>query len=172
MKLLYKLLDDQFPYTKTTHKRACARGIILNDKNEICLLHVNGDDIFGHRDYYETPGGGVNQDETPEEAIIRECKEEIGAITEIIAEIGLVDDYYNLIGRNNLNYYYLLRVKGSCPKALEEYEKQIIENELWVDIDKAIELVDGCKPTPISILVKNRELPIYKLARDIIKNLS
>ena len=166
MELLYKLIDDQYPLTKITHKRMCARAIILNERNEACMLHVYGDDIFGHRDYYETPGGGVKDGEDPRDAVIREALEETGTVCEIIQEIGIVDDYYNLIGRNNLNYYYLLRVKEYAHTSYEEYEKEIIDKILWKPIDEAIALIENTVDLPLAILVKRSELPIYKLVRD------
>ena len=166
MDLLYKLIDDQYPLTTITHKRKCARAIILNEKNEVCLLHVYGDDDFGHRDYYETPGGGVKDNESEEEAVIREALEETGTICEIIDELGIVDDYYNLIHRNNLNYYYLLRVKEYSHTEYEDYEKKIIDKIIWTNIDNAIKMVEETSSDKISLLVKRRELPIYRLVRD------
>ena len=38
-----------------------------------------------------------------------------------------VDDYYNLIHRHNITYYYLLKVNGYGTSALEEQEKSIIK---------------------------------------------
>ena len=94
MKLLADLQDDQYPYKQITHNRIITRGVILNDKNEVLLLHLVGDDIFGHRDCYETPGGGIKPNETLEESLLREIKEETGIEAEIIKPIGYVSDYY------------------------------------------------------------------------------
>ncbi|UKI49431.1 MAG: complex I NDUFA12 subunit family protein [Clostridium sp.] len=44
-----------------THTRLIARGFVLNKENKICLLHIIGEDEFGNRDYYESPGGGVEK---------------------------------------------------------------------------------------------------------------
>ena len=59
-KCINKLIDDQYDYTTITHTRSVARAILINDSNEVCLLHVEGKDDFGYRNYYETPGGGIN----------------------------------------------------------------------------------------------------------------
>ena len=112
MKINLKLKDDQYPYTYIDHSRHIARAILINEKNEVCLLKLLGDDDFGHRDYVETPGGGVNINETPSQAVIREVKEETGCESEIIDIIGIVEDYYNLIHRHNINYYFLVKVKS------------------------------------------------------------
>ncbi len=168
MDLLYKLKDNEFPFTKITHTRKCARAILLNEKNEVCMIHVYGDDIFGHRDYYETPGGGVDNDENPREAVIREVIEEVGVVASVIAEIGIVDDYYNLINRNNLNYYYILRAKEHCDSHQEEFERLMFKEIIWVSLDEAIKIMESTVDTPISRLVKNREIPIYRLAKEIL----
>ena len=78
MKTILKLEDNEYPYTYIDHVRYVCRGILLNDKNEIALMKVDGDDIFGHRDYYETPGGGKKDKESIRNACLRELEEETG----------------------------------------------------------------------------------------------
>jgi ADP-ribose pyrophosphatase YjhB (NUDIX family) len=54
--------------------RSTVKAIIVNDGK--ILLNRCRDDKFG--DYFSLPGGGQNQYETLEEAVIRECLEETG----------------------------------------------------------------------------------------------
>ena len=162
MKQILHLKDDQYPFTYIDHVRYVSRGILLNDKNEVALNKLHGFDNFGSRDYYETPGGGKQKGETIRNALLREMKEETGYEVEIIKELGMVNDYYNLIHRNNRNYYFLCKIKKFAGKILEDYEKSIIEALVWVDIDKAIELYEHMDDSGVAILVKNRELPILK----------
>jgi 8-oxo-dGTP pyrophosphatase MutT (NUDIX family) len=169
MKIINKLIDDQYDKSTITHTRKIARAILLNEENKVCLLHVLGDDDFGHRDYYETPGGGVNENELIEEAVIREIKEETGYNSYIIQELGIVEDYYNLIHRHNVNHYYLLKTTSYEKEELEEYEKGIIDCKVWVDIDTAISLYENMNKEKLEILVKNRELPILKMVKEILK---
>lgn len=163
MKTFY-FVDDQFEIQNITHTRKIVRAILFNSKNEIALIKIKGDDIFGHRDYYETPGGGVNKNETRLNALRRELLEEVGVEIKNIKFIARVIDYYNLINRRNDNYYYLCEVSEYKEKHLEEYEKTIMEKVEWINITEAYHLFNSVKNTPIANLVKQRELPIIEIA--------
>ena len=165
MKLLYTLKDDQYEFNGITHNRIAARAIVLNEENKIGLLKVYGDDSFGFRDYYETPGGGVKQNESVEYAVVREVLEELGVEAEIIDEIGIVEDDYNLIYRHNIVYYFLLKVVSKKERHLEDYEKNLINQIEWLEIDEAINKMKNVKDTKLSILQKRREIPILEIAR-------
>lgn len=173
MKLISKLFDDQFPKTEITHTRKIARCVVFNENNEIALLKLYGDDIFGHRDYYETPGGGVEENENILDALRREMLEEVGAIIDEIRPIGIVNDFYNLINRENINYYFLAKaIKIDSNKIRRnEFEQDMISDLCWFSIDKAIEIMENTKDTPISILCKKRELPILKIAKEMLDNI-
>ena len=170
MKLLYTLKDNEFPFKGIDNKRDISRGVIYNDNNQIALIHLLGDDMFGHRDYLETPGGGKDKNETFKEALIREIKEELGASIDNIKEIGRVKDYYNLLKRENNNHYYLAHlVSINEDTNLCNYEKRLFHEIKWIDIDEIDEVYKNIKRTPISNLVINRELKILQLARKMIK---
>ena len=169
MRKILDLKDDQYPYTYIDHVRVIARGVLLNENNEVALNKLFDDDMFGHRDYYETPGGGKKVNETIRQACLRELLEETGYEVEIVKELGMVNDFYNLIHRNNKNYYYLCKTVRFCGKHLENYEKSVIQDVVWVSIDKAIELYENMGGSGVAILVKNRELPILKKVKKIME---
>lgn len=168
MKTILKLTDNEFAFTYIDHTRKVARAILINEKGEIALNKLHGEDKFGSRNYYETPGGGFKKYETSKQALYREIKEETGYDIEILAPIGIVDDYYNLIHRHNKNYYYLCKTKLFLGKRLEEYEQSMIEKLVWVDIDTAIKLYEKMDVSPVARLVINRELPILKKVKEML----
>lgn len=160
-----KLKDDQYPFKGIDHIRKVVRCILLDENNNVCLEHILDDDGFGPRNYYETPGGGVKEGEDLSTALKREIEEEVGYHIEIIKQLGEVDDYYNLIKRKNINYFFLARRTSKCPSHQEEDELRRIDNIIWVDIDKAIELYVNMQNVLVGRLVKQRELPILRLAK-------
>jgi 8-oxo-dGTP diphosphatase len=167
MKVLLTLLDEEYPFTGFNHIREIVRALVLDEKGQVAVHVVERDDRFGKQTYFETPGGGVDEGETPEEALKRECREELGYEIEVISEIGEVDDAYNLIGRQNHNRYYLAKRMSFVGKHFVSPGDSFIKKTLWVSLDEAIVLYEKMPDHLVSRLVKNRELPIFRLAKKL-----
>ena len=117
-------MDWQFN-SDCTHSfvRNSARSIIIVNK-KIAMIHSL------KYDYYKFPGGGVEKNETPITAMIRETREEAGLVVkpETIKEYG----YVHRIQRSNKNptecfiqdnYYFLCDVEEDIvPQSLDNYE--------------------------------------------------
>lgn len=170
MKLINDLKDDQYEFKGVKEVREIVRAILLDENDNVCLEYIYDDDMFGHRDYYETPGGGIKSGETHIEALKREIEEEVGYHIEVLGEIGEVKDYYNLIYRRNHNYFYLVRRLDKCEQHLEPDEKQRIKKIIWVNIDDAISLYENMQNELVGKLVKQRELPILKLVKSTLQS--
>ena len=104
------LADNEWEFTFIDHDRDIVRAVVFDDDGYFYFVRAERDDDFGKATLIETSGGGVEKGENLEKALIRELKEELGAQAQIICKIGVVDDYYNLIHRHNLNNYYLCKV--------------------------------------------------------------
>ena len=170
MSILLKFKDDQYMFKGVSHTREIVRAILLDENNNVCIEKLKDDDGFGPRDYYETPGGGIKSGESHIDALHREIEEEVGYKCEVIKHIADVHDYYNLIKRKNHNYFYLVRRKEKVEQRLEEDEKIRIEKIIWVPIDEAISLYENMQNVLVGKIVKQRELPILKLAKEMIEN--
>ena len=169
MSIVLKFKDDQYMFTGATHTREIVRAILIDENNNVCLEKLLDDDGFGPRDYYETPGGGIKKGESHEEALHREIEEEVGYKCEVLARIADVHDYYNLIGRKNYNHFYLVRRLEKVKQHLEPDEKLRISKIIWVPIDEAIKLYENMQNVLVGKIVKQRELPILKLAKEMLE---
>ncbi len=165
-----ELEDREWPFTYTDHDRQIVRAIVFDDEGFLYFTRITRDDHFGKATLIETSGGGVEKGEDLDHAIHRELKEELGAEVEVLAEIGTVSDYYNLIHRHNVNHYYLCRVlsfgeKHQMPDEIHDFHMRTLR--LTPDEAEAEYRRLAC--TPIGRLIADRELPILQRAREIVK---
>ncbi len=167
--LLIDLKDTEWPFEYTDHDRTIARAVVFDGDGYFYFVRAERNDIFGKAVLIETSGGGVEADESPDTAILRELKEELGAEAEVVCKIGLVRDYYNLIHRHNLNHYYLCRLKSLGEKHLTQDEIEDYHlSTLKLNYEEAAAEYEKRKETRLGRLIANRELPILRKAWEII----
>jgi 8-oxo-dGTP pyrophosphatase MutT (NUDIX family) len=152
--------DTVFPLTSITHHRTIARAFVVDDKGFFAFNHILIDDKFGHRDYLETAGGGLESNESIEQAVLREVEEELGYTSTILSFLGIVEDDYHLIQRHNIQYYYLVKVKEKTKTTWTETEKRMIHQMVWLSLSEAIAYYSSLKDEGIALLIKQRELPL------------
>jgi len=112
-------------------KRVCA--IIIKD-NKILLMHR----IKNGQEYFVFPGGGIKENESEEDAVIREVKEELS----LDAKIDKLA--FQIENRGQEELYFLIREFSGTPK-LGGPEKEIMNNNNqyypeWIDLDVASNL--------------------------------
>lgn len=129
--LLKEFYDTHYPNKGFTHSRVTCRALVLNDKGEIALIHIKGNDIFGERDHYESPGGGVEKGESHQNALIREIAEELGYESEVLSYLGLVINRYNLLKVITAHHYYVARLTSKTENSLTELEQSLFEGVEW-----------------------------------------
>lgn len=166
------LRDEEWEFNGVTHDRIIARAIVVDDEGYFYFVRVDRDDDFGRAVYIETAGGGVEPDENPDVAILRELQEELGAEVEVVCKIGVVSDYYNLIKRHNINNYYLCRAISFGQKHMTEDEiHQFHLSTLKISYEEAVAEYEKRRETPLGRIICNRELPILKRAKEILDNM-
>lgn len=118
--------------------RYAVRAIVING-NKILMVHTNKGD-------YKFPGGGIEKQESHEEALKREVQEETGYILNKIEDnIGTIvqrniDTFENGSLFEMTSYYYLCEVsKKRRNQNLDEYELKQDFRPVWIEINKAIE---------------------------------
>jgi 8-oxo-dGTP pyrophosphatase MutT (NUDIX family) len=174
MKELYlELRDEEWPFDYTDHDRNIVRAIVYDDEGYFYFVRADRDDIFAKAVVIETSGGGVEGDEDLDKAIKRELSEELGAEVEVITKIGVVSDYYNLIHRHNVNNYFLCRVVSFGERHLTDDEiNKYHLSTLRLSYEDAVAEYERCSKSKLGRIIGQRELPILKMAKEIIDEMS
>ena len=164
-----KLKDEEWDFEYTDHDRQIVRAIVFDDSGNFYFVRVDRDDDFGRAVLIETAGGGVENGEDFHSAILRELKEELGVEVEVLCKIGVVDDYYNLIHRHNINNYFLCKITSFGDKNLTQDEIECFHlSTLKLKYEEAVAEYERCSSTKLGRLVANRELPILRHAKTMI----
>ena len=164
MRLLFEM--DLKDYADCTHSfvRNSARSIIIENRKAAMIHSVK-------YDYYKFPGGGIEKGESPEDAMIRETREESGLIVipESIVEYG----YVHRVQRSDMdeterfiqdNFYYLCKVrKHTVAQRLDDYEAQEDYTLEFVDPEKAILKNRNVSHSPYNRLMFEREARVLAL---------
>ena len=169
MQLKLELTDNEWPYEYTDHDREIARSIVIDNSGYFYFVRAVRDDDFGNAMLIETSGGGMEPGEDPEAAIKRELMEELGADVNVIRELGVVSDYYNLIHRHNINHYFLCKVLSFGDRHLTQDEVDCFHlSTLKLTFDEAVKEYERCSSTKLGRLIANRELPVLRYAKEIL----
>ncbi|MBQ2658246.1 MAG: NUDIX domain-containing protein [Erysipelotrichaceae bacterium] len=166
MRLLFEI--DKKDYGSCTHSfvRNSARSIIIQD-GKVAMIYSR------EYDYYKFPGGGIEEYETPIEAMIRETREEAGLIIipESIQEYG----YVHRIQKSDMdetecfiqdNLYYLCKVdEKTVSQDLDDYEAKEHFSLEYVYPKTAIEKNRNVK-SPYNTAMFEREAGVLELLID------
>lgn len=117
-------------------KRYSARGIIVNNNNEIAILYKS------QKNEYKLIGGGIKDDENLSEAFEREALEETGTIIRIKECLGITREEKSQDNFIQISYIYIANVLEDTKKLhLTEKEKKEGSIVLWLEPFKALKLI-------------------------------
>ena len=156
------LLDTEYPKTFISHTRTIARAFVMNADGLFAFNHILYDDKFGHRDYLETAGGGLEPHETIEQAVLREVEEELGFKSDIVSFLGMVEDDYHLIQRHNVQYFFLVKATVKTASSWTPLEQKMIHAIEWITLEDAQVRYQQLPDRGIAKLIKQRELPFIE----------
>ena len=110
--------------------RISSRCILIENRN-VLLIYRERD---GEK-YYVFPGGGIEEGETKEACIKRECKEELGIAIEIKKYV------YEVKGKDFVQHFFLIRrtageIGTGNPEEYDVNRKGGIQIPVFVSIDK------------------------------------
>ena len=126
-------------------------GIILIEEQKVALIERHRAGL----DYFVFPGGGVDEDETPEQGAIREAMEELGVEVAIQRKVAII--HFD----QSTQYYYLVEaVSGEFGTGIgEEYTEADPSNPqegiyipIWMPIDE-LHQYENVYPAEVAKLV-------------------
>lgn len=143
MKSICKLTDndigEQYIGLENPRVRLGARGIVVRNDGKIAIFNKS------NKNEYKLPGGGIENDETPEEAFKREVLEETGCIVEIIEKLGVTEEYKSQINFKQISNVFVAKViKDTKHLNVTQKEKDEGARLLWETPPKALELITDC----------------------------
>ncbi len=149
--------------------RNSARAVIFDKDNNIAFIYVPISDSGDV--YHVLPGGGIDEGESKEEALARECLEEAGVQVEILAELGEVSEIKKVSELIQNSFCYTAKVVGKKGQPiLTESERSKGYTIQWVTIDKAISLMIEEKSDNIySGYIFEREITILREAKRVLE---
>lgn len=159
MRSLFEIDTKDYDINGTTVSRPSARGIIIKD-GKLAMIHSI------KYDYYKFPGGGIEQNEQRESALIREVLEETGldVIPQTIKEYGMVHriqkgDYEDVFIQDN--YYYLCDVEDNVhEQKLDDYEKEEKFTLEYVSPKQVIDANKACASKEADQIMLERECKV------------
>lgn len=159
--LIADLIDTYFPCDGFTNIRNTVRAIVYDVDGNIQMLKIVGEDSFGVRNHYETPGGGVEAGEDFETALHRELEEELGVVCSIDAYLGIVVSRYNLLKRINVERYYVCTIVDKKTMHRTDSELVLIQGVESKPLESWIQCLKNAK-SPVDRLVQNRDLSVLQ----------
>lgn len=135
--------SDIFPDKEDNKKevifedRITGKAVVFDEQKNIALV---GNKV---NSFYLLPGGGIDQYESIENGIVRECLEEIGCDVELSKAIGIIDDYRNRDKKHCINYCYTAKLIGKKGElTLTEEEEKNGLHVIWISLDEALDILE------------------------------
>jgi 8-oxo-dGTP pyrophosphatase MutT (NUDIX family) len=122
--------------------RTAARAVLFDDKGEIALPYI------AKHGYHKLPGGGVEDGEDVQSALVREMMEEVGCGITVAGTLGAIVEFRNKFNLVQTSICFFGHVQGEIKNlALTDSEKANGFVLQWHTLDNAINLLEKEKPS-------------------------
>ena len=120
------------PGLSTAAPRLTARAVVVNPQGELAVMYAAKFDI------YTLPGGGVEESETFEQALLREITEETGCTIDSFEPLGYVEENRAHADYTQRSYYYIVRTADDTLRPqLTASEAENGTRAMWCTPDEA-----------------------------------
>lgn len=130
-----------------------AAAVVIRDKKVLLVKQKN-------RDYWTPPGGLVEREESPEEACVRETKEEVGIDVDIITPLKIQrrwwpkrQDYLDV-------YNFLVSIRSGYPRCVDNQDLGDVEDFVWATLGdlNSYDVLEGTGDLFLEGLVRKESL--------------
>lgn len=166
--LIKDLYDNEYEFDQFSKIRITARAILLNEHNEIGYIKIKGEDDFGVRNHYESPGGQVELDETFKEAVKREVLEETGFVCTVHDEVGVIINRYNLINTITVSRYFVCKLMEKKTPHRTDSEMLLMQELEFKPLTAWLEHLSKGE-SKVDRLVHKREYEVLKAYQSLIQ---
>lgn len=118
-------------FEKWTKNRTACRGIVIRDGKILVTYETKNDGQL------MIPGGGLEENETEKECVVRELAEETGFIVDADECVLVINEYYE--EWKFVSRYYVCKIKGKTQKKLTEREEEFGLEIRWLPVDEGVE---------------------------------
>ncbi len=141
MKIIKRLTDKEVLGTdglSNAKPRYTARAIVKNDAGLYAVMYAEKFNL------YSLPGGGVEGDETPRQALEREIREETGYACKSVQELGIVEENRFHANYTQVSYYYIVTVSGEpADLTLTDGERASSTEVQWHPLEQVKALISN-----------------------------
>ncbi len=133
-----KNIGEESVNVKEFRTRRASRGIILREDGKIAVFNK------ANKNEYKLPGGGIEGNEEPEKAFLREALEETGCEVEITDFLGTIEEIKTQEAFKQTSYVYVSKVINDTKKLhLTKKEKDEGAKLVWETPENALKLIQS-----------------------------
>ena len=172
MKELFSIDTHDYNPEGIVHRRPSARAIIERD-GKVLVMHSR------KYDYCKFPGGGIEEGETPEQALVREVREESG----YPVKPETIEEYGSVLRRNRdnkdpeaifeqQNYYFFCEIGDErVPIVQEEYEIEEGFEPIWVEFLTSLVRInrEAIRRGSGDTTLIEREMRVFDMADEVLR---